>query len=170
MHLYEPNSSPPILTKLATGILQGQSKIAEPGKTTGLGAFYILIKIHKPVIAGRPIVASYDSISYFASKYLDAVLQPFRKLLPSFLESSATLLPRLPTGPLPPGYSLMTADIVSLYPSIPHEFGLKATNFMLRKLCHVMCPLPVTRRLQETNTLSEFPTRTNLFLISKIAF
>jgi hypothetical protein len=135
-YLYEHNSSPPVLTKLATGILQGQSQIAEPGKTTGLGAFYILIKIHKPVIAGRPIVASYDSISYFASKYLDAVLQPFRKLLPSFLESSATLLPRLPTGPLPPGYSLMTADIVSLYPSIPHEFGLKATNFMLRKLCH----------------------------------
>lgn len=102
---------------------------------SGLGYFYILIKVHKATIAGRPIVASYDSVTYFVSKYLDSLLQQFRPLLPSYCASSSAVLAKLPQEPLPVGSVLLCADINSLYPSIPMDFGLCAVRHMLIKLC-----------------------------------
>ncbi len=123
-----PNST---LTKTAASILHHQLSKSDQQP---LGIFYILIKIHKPKLSGRPIVASYNSATYYASKFLDFLLQPLRKLLPTHLNSSTDLLLQLPVKPVAPNTVLLTADIISLYPSIPHAFGLHAIKTMLTEI------------------------------------
>lgn len=129
-YLYQPGSNK-TLSREAKYILQQESD----STCSGLGHFYLLIKMHKKVPAGRPIVASYNAVSYYASKYVDRILQPLRGFIPSMCTSAAHLLTRLPKDPLPPGAVFLVADVKSLYPSIPILFGMDAAVSSINRLC-----------------------------------
>lgn len=108
-------------------------------QTGGPRPFFGLPKIHKDpstwsfgIPPLRPIVSDCPSSTYQTSRVLDALLQPFSTLHPSYLKDTPHLVRVLrDTPPLPHNAFLFTADVVSLYTSIPHTDGIQATSTTL---------------------------------------
>ena len=94
--------------------------------------FYLIIKVHKPVVVGRPIVSSVEYLTTPASKYLDAKLQPFLVQIPTYLKDSTNLVHHMQSFVCPPNSALISHDIVSLYPSIPLDEGLQAAATFIK--------------------------------------
>ena len=68
------------------------------------------------------------------SEFLDHQLKPVMQEEKSYIKDSGDFIARLKTlGKIPKGALLVTADVVGLYPSIPHKDGLKALRKRLRK-------------------------------------
>lgn len=91
--------------------------------------FYLLPKVHKPQLVGRPIVASTSWITTPAAQWLDRELQPLVLLLPSYIADSTALVNQLETTVFdrtPGRLLLFTADVESLYTNIPTDAGLVA--------------------------------------------
>ncbi|XP_059063837.1 uncharacterized protein LOC131856286 [Cryptomeria japonica] len=94
-------------------------------------AFYLLPKIHKPTLVGRPI-CSYSG--YFlepVSKFLHFMLLPILLAQPNHLADSLSLLQDLRSLSFPRDCFLFSFDVESLYPSIPTALGLTALKEML---------------------------------------
>lgn len=108
-------------TKLSKYLLQ-----LDKSKELKFPAFYMLMKVHKTPIAGRPIVSSINSMTYHASKYIDHCLQPMLKYISSYIQSSQQLISELETKAtrFPKDCVILCADIDSLYPNIPISEGL----------------------------------------------
>jgi hypothetical protein len=83
--------------------------------------FQGLPKVHKPVLAFRPVQSYREWIAQPLASYLSAVLQPFLRRFPSICKDSASLVRTLSKQALPPGVKACTADVVNLYPSIPQD-------------------------------------------------
>jgi hypothetical protein len=93
--------------------------------------FYLLIKLHKPVISGRPICSSVNWVLHNLSKVADYWLQPYLKRCRSYLKNSTQVINELATVQVPAGTLLVTMDVISLYPSIPIEDGVaRVCNFL----------------------------------------
>ena len=87
--------------------------------------FYLLMKVHKDPVVGRPIVSCIHSIGYFPSTFLDHTLQPLMHKIESFIQSSQHLIVLLnDLTDLPRDCVILCADIESLYPNIPTTEGL----------------------------------------------
>jgi hypothetical protein len=102
-------------------------------KTITAANFYIIPKIHKPIMVGRPIASSFSTPTINASKYLDKLLNPIMQQFKSYIKNSLHLIlilenlkitPGLHESETPSNIYLLTADIESLYPSIEIEDGL----------------------------------------------
>ena len=97
--------------------------------------FYTLPKIHRNAEAppGRPIVSSIRAPTERISAFVDIVLKPLVKSLPSYIKDTKDFLAKLKSlpGPLPPNSLLFTMDVVGLYNNIPHRDGLKACQLAL---------------------------------------
>ena len=94
--------------------------------------FYLLPKIHKRGVPGRPVVSSCGSITENVSKLVDWFLKPLITTIPSYVRDTRDFLAKLRSvGVLPKDSLLVTLDVVSLYPSIPHSDGLLALNDFL---------------------------------------
>jgi hypothetical protein len=81
--------------------------------------FYITAKIHKNPWTTRPIVSVSGSLLHGIGRWVDKILQPFAKAIPSYIKSSAeltTILSSLP--PIPSNAKLFTADATSMYTNI----------------------------------------------------
>lgn len=118
-----------ILSSMAKSLLQlfGSKRL----KT---GHFYCLPKMHKHPVIGRQIVGSINTITYHTSRYLHNVLHPIMPFLPSVCNSSRSILRPLQQLRLLPGAVIICADVKSLYPSIPIDFGLNAVKEVLTAL------------------------------------
>ena len=96
-------------------------------------AAYFLPKIHKPLnaisgaCAGRPIIATHSCVVRLADKLLTEWTGPLLKLIDGSLTDTADLINRLPKESMPATATVTTADVDSLYPSIPHERGIRAS-------------------------------------------
>jgi hypothetical protein len=97
------------------------------------GKFYILPKVHKSPLTGRPIVSCINTFTYHTSKYLHNLLKPLLKKLPSICSCSRDVIKQLSNFKCKPGSLILCADVKSLYPSIPIEFGLKACESILKQ-------------------------------------
>jgi hypothetical protein len=97
------------------------------------GKFYILPKVHKFPLTGRPIVSCINTLTYHTSKYLHNLLKPLLKKIPSICSCSRDIVKKLSHFVCKPGSVILCADVKSLYPSIPIEFGLKATESVLKQ-------------------------------------
>lgn len=121
LHYYDAWKKTKCNTKLSSYLLQ-----LENHKELRLGNFYLLMKVHKNPILGRPIVSSINTITYYASKYVDSQLQPILHKLESFVESSEHLLYQMEQhNQFPSENYILCADIDSLYPNIPLNTGLQ---------------------------------------------
>jgi len=87
---------------------------------------YLLPKVHKKDLTLRLICASCSWLTYLPSKYIAYTLQPILKSLPSYIDDSATLVRMLEKLQTSIYDQLATADIVTLYPSIVIEDGLRS--------------------------------------------
>src|SRR5690606_31891751 len=98
------------------------------------------------IIRGRPIVSSINSFTYHTSIYLHNVLVHVMKYLTTTVASSQEALTRIQNARLNNNSVLLCADVRTLYPSIPIEYGLSAVQKMLelvtqRQLMNINIPL-----------------------------
>ena len=101
--------------------------------------FYILPKLHKKPVVGRPIVASHSYVLTNVARWIDQQLQPVVAKLPHVLRDSCSMVSLLESTPITLPASvpsthqifMFTADITSLYTNIPHNDGLHGTALRL---------------------------------------
>jgi hypothetical protein len=124
-YYYSSGRNPNEMSAIAKALLQLQHN---PLK---LARFYLLIKVHKPILAGRPICSSIGCPTYFASKYLDHVLQPLARKAASYIADSSSLVRIIENTTFPEDCIFATADVTSLYPSITTDAGLRALDIAL---------------------------------------
>jgi hypothetical protein len=119
-------------SRLADSLLQLKDR-----KELRVPAFSAWPKMHKkpvenaPFPPSRPIVSSPSSITYYASVYLHNIFYPFVKKLNTICFSSRSVILDVHNLHIPSNSVLLCADVASLYPSIPIDFGLE----MVRKVC-----------------------------------
>ena len=120
--------------------------------------FYIIPKIHKSPIAGRPIAASHSYITRPISIFVDELVKP-NITMPTVLRDSGELIQCLEKVELPANCFLVTADVSSLYPNIDTKKAIIALDLLLREGKVAQTPLLVqlARLIFENNFLkSEF--------------
>jgi hypothetical protein len=125
---------PVTLSPLAKSLCQ-----LKGSKYLRIGNFYALPKVHKPVVAGRPIVGSIDTVTYHTSKYLHNILFPLVGKLTSVCTSSRAAiydLQYLSLTSYDDQLVIVCADVKSLYPSIPIDYGLQAVKYVLESFTH----------------------------------
>ena len=83
-----------------------------------LGYFYLLIKLHKQPISGRPVCSDCGSLPHALDRCVDETLQPIVKDQVLYLKNTAALKEELECMEMPPNASLFTYDAVAMYPSI----------------------------------------------------
>ena len=105
-------------------------------KTYNLGKLYLLPKIHKRLsnVPGRPVFSNCGVPTEKVSEFLDSHMQPImRKGWSYFKDSQDFVNKSRKLGKIPDNAILVTADVVGLYPSIPHNVGLRALKEALDK-------------------------------------
>ena len=90
-------------------------------RVTFLGKLYLLPKIHKRLydVPGKPVISNCGTPTEKVSEFLCKRDGLTSRTLKIFKEN-------LKYGKIPQDSILVTADVVGLYPSIPHNAGLKA--------------------------------------------
>ena len=98
-------------------------------KATNLGKLYLLPKIHKRLqnVPGRPVISNCGTPTEKASEFLNFHLKPLMQNSWSYIRDSSDFIEKMKRiGEIPKDAILVTADVVGLYPSIPHKEGLEA--------------------------------------------
>ena len=108
-------------------------KFLLPSTTARTPTLYLLPKIHKPNIPGRPIISGCEGPTVSLSQYADYILKPLLTDIPSYTKDTTDFLQRvfslndhLPENPI-----LVTIDVKSLYTNIPNDEGIEACIEML---------------------------------------
>ena len=118
--------------------------------------FYVIPKIHKTPMVGRPIAASHSYITRPISIFVDELIKP-KLRMPTVLRDSSELIQLLENTVLPHSNCfLVTADVVSLYPNVDTKKALVALDLLLREALAPETPLLIqlARLVLENNFLS----------------
>ena len=130
------------LAEKSNGTFKGlklKGKITEKQATkhkqaTNLGKTYLLPKIHKRLydVPGRPVISNCGTPTEKASEFLDNQLKEVMQNGWSCIKDSNDFIKKIKhLKNIPDNALLVTSDVVGLYPSIPHEAGLKALKEVL---------------------------------------
>ena len=91
------------------------------------GRFYLLPKLHKEGVPGRPIVSANGHPTEKISEFVDYHLRPHVRNLPSYIQDTTDYLKKMQSlNPLPENTTLVTMDVSSLYTNIPQDEGISA--------------------------------------------
>ncbi|XP_075443896.1 uncharacterized protein LOC142487827 [Ascaphus truei] len=95
--------------------------------------FYHLPKLHKDTThpPGRPIISGVGSMTSNVSQYVDYILQPYVKLLPSYIKDTLHVIDSTSEITWKDTFCWATCDVCSLYTCIDHTKGLEAINHFL---------------------------------------
>ena len=96
-------------------------------KVSNLGKLYLLPKIHKRLhnVPGRPVISNCGTPTEKASEFLDYHLKPIMQKGRSYIKNSGDFINKIKSlQNIPGGAILAAADVIGLYPSIPHKAGL----------------------------------------------
>ena len=103
--------------------------------TPRTSCIYFLPKIHKPNNPGRPIVSACSCPTELISSYLDRIMTPIVKSLPSYIKDSTHALQIFRDFNFSGKDKLIfTMDITSLYTVIPNSKGLQALKHFFNAL------------------------------------
>ena len=104
-------------------------------RATNLGRFYLLPKIHKRLenVPGRPVISNCGAPTEKASEFLNFHLKSIMQNGASYYKDSNNFKSKIKNINIPHDALLVTADVVGLYPNIPHEVGLSALREALDK-------------------------------------
>ena len=90
-----------------------------------LCTIFFLPKIHKHPLKLRPIVASFQSITSSALRYIDKILQPRMKRVCSYCKNATHIVCILKNVKVPPTSYLATVDIEWLYTNISFDMAIE---------------------------------------------
>jgi hypothetical protein len=97
------------------------------------GRFYLLPKIHKAGVPGRPICSSNGHPTENISRFVDAHIRKFMAKNASYVRDTQHFIQKINAmGPLPEGSIIATLDVTSLYTNIPNLDGIRA---VLKEMC-----------------------------------
>ena len=122
------------------------------GKNPRASTFYLLPKIHKENVPGRPIVSNISCPTYQISKYLSGILQPVAQKCPSYVKDTTHLLQKIEefTFENESEHNLLfTMDVKGLYTNIPNNDGLEALDYFLSQEEDLPAPKSCILRLAE---------------------
>ena len=105
-------------------------------KACNLGKLFLLPKIQKRLfnVPGRPVISNCGTPTKKVFGYLDHHLKPIMQKGLSYIRDSQHFSEKgKAIGSVPENAILVTADVVGLYPNIPHQAGLKALKEALEK-------------------------------------
>ena len=105
-------------------------------KTTNFGKLYFLPKILKRShnVPGRSVISNYGTPTEKCLEFLGYHLKPLMQRGWWYIKDSGDFIKKTRNlGSFPENAILVTADVVGLYPRIPHEAGLKALREVLDK-------------------------------------
>ena len=131
-------------------------------KACNLGKLYLLPKIHKRLsdVPGRPVISNCGAPTEKVSEFLDFHLKPIMKNGKSYIRDSNHFLEKIKNiSSIPDDAMLVTADVVGLYPSIPHSAGLNSLKRALEKRVNKQIPTSDLVKMAEfvlTNNYFEF--------------
>ena len=127
------------------GNISSSEKERSRNKEWKLPAIYFLPKIHKEkrpdtgTYPGRPIIWATRNPLEDLDLFITALTSPLATLLPHFLKDTTDLLTKLSAvRGITQDSSLFSADIVSLYPSIPWDEGIAAATTTYRKKKYIV--------------------------------
>ena len=101
-----------------------------------MSQFYMLPKIHKQNIPGRPIILAHSCPTAFTSQYLDDLLRPLVEALPTYVNDSSHALHIFDRFKFRHENALIfSLDVSSLYTLILHDAGLQAVEHFLEQCC-----------------------------------
>ena len=92
---------------------------------------YFLKKLHKTPISVRPIVSNINSPTCLISRFMDNLLKPIVDTKVHILKNSTQVIVEVEQLHIPDNSLLVTADVKSLYPSIPIQ---ESINIILSEL------------------------------------
>lgn len=87
--------------------------------------FYLIPKVHKPRLVGRPICSSVGYVFEHLPFWLHEQLLPVLQVQATDLPDSTSLIRAYQTKQFPVSCLLFSFDVESLYPSIPIDLGLR---------------------------------------------
>ena len=87
----------------------------------------------------RPIIGGPKCPTRKLSQLIDILLKPFLKRIKSFIRDSLDFLNKCPRD-VDENTEIVTLDVISLYTSIPHEFGREAIDYFLTKYQEYLHP------------------------------
>ena len=136
------------ITPNAAKFLRSYDHLLSPAK------FYIIPKIHKTTMVGRPIAPSHSYITRPLSIFVDEYVKP-RLKMPTVLRDSGELIQALESIRLPSQCFLVTADVISLYPNVDTKKAFVALDLLLREARAPETPLLIqfSRLVFENNFL-----------------
>ena len=89
--------------------------------------FYMLPKVHKEGVPGRPITNAIGSPTSTIAEFVDFQLQPMVNQLRSYIKDTTDFLNKIShLKNIPKDSILVTMDVKSLYTNIPHNEGINA--------------------------------------------
>ena len=95
--------------------------------------FYMLPKIHKKSVSGRPICSSVNHPTSRISKLVDEHIKDYVPKTNSYIRDTQDFIKKIKElGPIPEGAILCTLDVSSLYTNIPNNEGISAVAEKLR--------------------------------------
>ena len=103
---------------------------------TNFGKLYLLPKIHKRLfdVPGRPVISNCGTATEKYSEFLDHHLKKVMQNGWSYIKDSGDFIKKINNlDSILENAILVKADVMGLYPSIPHEVGLKALREALYK-------------------------------------
>jgi hypothetical protein len=98
------------------------------------GRFYTLPKIHKENVPMRPIVSCNGTITEHISSLIDYAIKEIPSQFKSYIKDTNDFLEKIKHLDVPQNCLLATMDVVNMYPSIPHEDGIRSTLEIYSKL------------------------------------
>ena len=84
---------------------------------------YLLPKIHKSPLSWREICSSPGWITFLISMFIDLILQPILKKVPTYIQDSAAFIREAQNIPMKNDYAFLQADVEALYPSVVGYIG-----------------------------------------------
>ena len=128
-------------------------------KATNLGKYYLLPKIHKRLenFPEWPIISNCGAPTEKASEFLDFDLKSIMQNGGSYIKDSNDFKSKIKNIDIPNDALLVTADVVGLHPSIPHDAGLSAPREALDKRTRKEIPT------ENLNKMAEFVLKNNSF-------
>ena len=129
-------------------------------KATNFRKLYLLPKIHKRLfdVSGRPVISNCGTPTEKCSEFLDHHLKKVMQNGWSYVKDSGDFIKKTNNlDSIPENAILVTADVVGLYPSIPHEVGLRALREALDKRDDNTIPT------EELLKMAEFVLKNNYF-------
>ena len=127
-------------------------------KATNLGKLYFLPKIHKRLnaVPGRRVISNCGTPTVV--EYLDYILKHIMQESWSYIKNSGDFLKKNKNiGKIPEGATLVTADVIGLYPSISNGAGLEAPRKILNERDSPKVPT------EDMVLMAEFVLKSNFF-------